>query len=143
MRNSSATLLAGILLAACTSSPTGSPMAPAKPDAPERVCGKQFMIFFSFGEPTITAEADEALRSYVDMIREFAPTRVKLAGHTDTLETDPSALSAARVDLVARRLRELGVTAEIQTRSAGSSEPEVQTPPNTKEAQNRRVTIDY
>jgi len=143
MTKTSAILLANLLMLACTSSPTDGPSTPTRPKEPERVCGKRFEVYFSFEASTITDEADEALRAYVDMIREFAPTRVKLVGHTDTLEPEPSALSKKRVDLVAQRLKALGVTAEIQTRSAGSSELAIETPPGTKEAQNRRVTIDY
>lgn len=143
MPKTSGALLALTLLAACTSNPSENPTVPATRSAPERVLGTQLAIYFSFGKPGITEHGDEALREHAALIREFAPTRVKLAGHADTAEPDPLALSTARANLVAQRLKELGVSAEIQTRSAGSSELAIPTPPGTRESQNRRVTIDY
>lgn len=132
----SSTFAAVLLVSACSSSP-------AVPAVPERVAGKQFSVFFGSGTSAITREADETLQELAALIRDFAPTRVEVAGHADTAEPDPDGVSKARADLVAKRLGALGVTAAIRTRSAGSKQLAVQTPAGTKEAQNRRVTIDY
>lgn len=138
------TVLAAVLcLAACSSNPAEGPSAPDRPAAPERVAGKQFTVFFGSGTPAITGEADETLRDLVPLIREFAPPHIQVVGHADTAESDPDGLSKARADLVTQRLRALGVTTEIRTRSAGSKELGVETPAGTREAQNRRVTIEY
>lgn len=142
-----ATFAAVVVCAACSSNPTVTPTektpTPAAPTAPERVAGQQFAVFFGSGQSAITEQADETLREVATLIREFAPTRVEMVGHADTAEPDPDGVSKARADLVAQRLRALGVTAEFQARSAGAKELLIQTPAGTKEAQNRRVTIDY
>lgn len=136
MNKRSSMFAAALFVAACSSSPTVAP-------APERVSGLQYSVYFSSGSSAITDDADETLRELAGLIREFAPTRVLVAGHADTAEPDPDGVSKARADLVARRLAALSVTSEIRTRSAGATELAVQTPAGTKEAQNRRVTIDY
>jgi len=132
-------ILAAVLFAACSSNPA----APARPDVSERVGGKQFAVFFGAGATTITEDADEVLRDVAALIREFAPTRVLVAGHADTAEADPEGLSGTRADLVKQRLAALGVTAAIQARGAGCRELLIPTPAGTREAQNRRVTIEY
>lgn len=141
MTNTLSTLAVLLLLTACNANP-GTPNGDATPPA-ERVSGRQDVIYFGFGESAITEEADEALRETAMQMREFGPTRIQLAGHADTAEPDPAAVSKARADLVARRLAALGVTAEIQVRGAGANELAIETPAGVREAQNRRVTIAY
>lgn len=101
------------------------------------------MIYYGFNKSAITAEADAVLQESARHIAECAPTRIELVGHTDTAEPEPDGLSKARTDLVARRLKALGVTVEIQARGAGSNELLIRTGPGEKEPQNRRVTIVY
>ena len=144
MTKSMATLAIVTLLAACGPKPTATPTAAATdPDRPEKVCARQEVIYYGFNKPAIGYEAEQVLQASAKHIAECGATRITLVGHADTAEPEPDVVSKERTDLVAQRLRALGVTAEIQARNAGSNELAIQTDPGVKEPQNRRVTIDY
>ncbi len=128
---------------ASTTQPAGTQLASPPADGPEQVCNRQDVIYYGFNKATFNSEADAVLQTSAKQIAECASTRIRLVGHNDTAEPEPDVLSKARTDLVAQRLKALGVTAAIESRSAGSSELAIETGPGAKEPQNRRVTVEY
>lgn len=105
-------------------------------------------ILFAFDSAEVGPEATESIAGVVDRIRDEAPLRVELAGHTDSVASDAYNLdlSQRRADAVAALLREgLGGDApEITAEGFGESTP-VADDDNGRDAaaaaRNRRVVI--
>ena len=103
------------------------------------------MAFFAPGSAELTPEAEAAIAKAVAWFEGGGGTgNIDLLAHTDTAEgaTGPADLSSRRGEAVRRRLIALGVPeARIELRTFGSTAQLVPTPPDTPEAQNRRVEI--
>jgi outer membrane protein OmpA-like peptidoglycan-associated protein len=113
------------------------PLAPAFAARPK----PPFNIFFDFESAELSPAAAEVADA---LAREILPSaRVTLFGNADTAEARPDRLSYARGNEVLKHfLRKpslMKVRFNVVTK--GASAPLVQTGPNTKEPQNRRVEV--
>jgi OOP family OmpA-OmpF porin len=120
-------------LAAAAAVPMLPPAAVAKPES--------FTIYFDFGSTELGAGAKEI----VELIsRAISPRgRVTLSGNCDTAETAPDKLGFSRANAVLTQFLRNKDMARVRFNvvNEGISRPLVPTPPNTKEARNRRVEI--
>lgn len=97
------------------------------------------MIFFSFGEAGITPQAEATINQVVAIFSKRENARVTIVGHTDTAEASVP-LSMARAVAAKIRLVEMGISPDrISIVARGDKDILVQTPPGTREPQNRRV----
>jgi OmpA family len=101
-------------------------------------------IYFEFGVATLTDEAEAALNDILDDIENREIDAVIITGYADTAEEAAGELSERRADTVATELVKTGIARElIRTEGVGSSDLAVPTPRGTREAANRRVTIEF
>lgn len=100
-----------------------------------------FNIFFDFESVDLTSGGAQL----ADLVaRQILPiSRVVLAGHADTAETNPEKISYARGNEVLKYFLRKQSLARVRFNvvSGGIAEPLVKTGPNTKEPRNRRVEI--
>ncbi len=104
-------------------------------------------VQFATGSATLTGQA----RSVLDQLgraltsQDLAQYHFRIEGHTDTVGTpeENKALSQRRADAVATYLRQhFGITADrLQAVGMGEEGLAVPTPPQTANAQNRRVKV--
>jgi outer membrane protein OmpA-like peptidoglycan-associated protein len=82
-------------------------------------------ITFEYAKTTFTTIGEQAVRELAQALKEQQPAHIQLVGHTDVRGSDETnmKLSAARAEAVAAYLKQAGVTAEINTKGVGSSEP--------------------
>jgi outer membrane protein OmpA-like peptidoglycan-associated protein len=82
-------------------------------------------ITFEYAKTTFTPIGEQAARELAQALKEQQTVRIQLVGHTDTRGTEETnkKLSAARAEAVAAFLKEEGVTATIETKGVGASEP--------------------
>ena len=99
-----------------------------------------YMVFFDYGRSSLSAQAGKTLAEFVYWYKFRGDTwQVAVYGYTDTAESS-EALSQARGEAVRQKLVELGIPFEqILVFGMGDKWPLVQTKPNTREPQNRRV----
>ena len=108
--------------------------------------GQPFRVFFDWGKPQLTRDAEATLEEAVAAFRRLRPSRVHVEGHTD--RSGPAAVNLAasrrRAEAVRARLISLGIPASAIGLSAlGESRPIVPTEDGVREAQNRRVEIRF
>lgn len=82
-------------------------------------------ITFDYAKATFTPIGEQAARELAQALKEQSPVRIQLVGHTDIRGSEDTnmKLSAARAEAVADFLKQAGVTATIETRGVGASEP--------------------
>jgi outer membrane protein OmpA-like peptidoglycan-associated protein len=82
-------------------------------------------IIFDYAKTTFTAIGQQAAKELADALKEQQAGKVQLVGHTDSRGTDETnmKLSVARAEAVAAYLKEAGITAVIETKGVGSSDP--------------------
>jgi outer membrane protein OmpA-like peptidoglycan-associated protein len=82
-------------------------------------------ITFEYAKTTFTPIGEQAVRELADALKEQGPARIQLVGHTDIRGNDETnmKLSVARAEAVAAYLKEAGISAVIETKGVGSSEP--------------------
>jgi outer membrane protein OmpA-like peptidoglycan-associated protein len=70
--------------------------------------------------------------------------RVTITGNCDSAEREPEKLGLARANAVLTHLLRHQSMSKVRFNvvSDGASKPAIQTPPNTREARNRRVEIN-
>lgn len=105
-----------------------------------------FLVFFDWGKPELTRDAEATLQEALAAFRRLRPGRVEIEGHTD--RSGPAAVNLAasrrRAEAVRARLIALGIPAAAITVSAlGESRPIVATADGVREAQNRRVEVRF
>lgn len=101
-------------------------------------------VYFDVGQDGLDAGAQAELDAYAKALLASSPTSLEVVGFTDTSgSADLNAkLSAARAESVAAALVDAGVPeGMIQQGSSGEEGLAVPTPDDTREANNRRVTI--
>jgi outer membrane protein OmpA-like peptidoglycan-associated protein len=106
---------------------------------------RAFQIFFDFDKADITPGGRKVIAAAAGAARSGHAVHIMVTGHTDS--SGPVALnqvlSQRRAEAVAAELVADGVSqSEIATRGVGKSGQLVQTPDGTREAQNRRATIE-
>ena len=98
-----------------------------------------FMIFFAFGESEISQQGERTINQFAAFFFRVETGRVTLTGHTDTAEASVP-LSMSRAVAAKMRLLEMGIpAARISIVARGDKGLLVQTPPGTRDPQNRRV----
>lgn len=129
--------------------PEPEPAPQPEPAAPRAaaVCEpSSFLVFFDFDDDTVTTEGGEAINLAVEYLQteECRSASVDVVGHTDTMGSPAynTALSLRRADNVVSSMTTRGVSiVSINTSARGEQELRVETPDETREAENRRVEI--
>ena len=117
--------------------PPPPPMAPA-------VAPPSFMVFFDWDRANLSEQALNTIRQAASAYKQKGNARITATGHTDTSGTEAynMALSLRRANAVKDALAREGVPAtNIAVLGRGEQGLLVQTGPNVREPQNRRVEI--
>lgn len=105
---------------------------------------RQFEVYFATDSAALSPTAREIVRQAANTAKENAPTRINVAGHTDTAGSASynQQLSSRRAEAVRRELIANGVAPdEITTSAHGESDLAVPTADGVHEPRNRRVVI--
>jgi OOP family OmpA-OmpF porin len=119
------------------------PPAPMPPPA-QTVAPPSFMVFFDWDRSNLSDQALTTIRQAANAYKQKGNARVTATGHTDTSGTEAynMALSLRRANAVKDALVREGVSAtNISVVGRGEQGLLVQTGPNVREPQNRRVEI--
>lgn len=105
-----------------------------------------FRIFFDWGKPDITRDAEATLDEVVKAYQQQRPGLIGVAGFTD--RSGPAAVNLAasrrRAEAVKAYLVAHGIPATVITVAGyGESRPIVPTEDGVREVQNRRVEISF
>ena len=121
--------------------------APAPAPAPMvKEMPKPYVVYFDFDRAHLTSEARAIIMQAADDYKKFKPSKIVISGHTDRSGSSPynENLSKRRVSAVADALISNGVPSSGVSQSHhGENKPKVSTPDGKREAQNRRVEIDF
>jgi outer membrane protein OmpA-like peptidoglycan-associated protein len=124
--------------------PPPAPMPAPAPMAKEMP--KPYVVYFGFDRAHLTSEARATIKQAAADYGKFKPSKIVISGHTDRSGANPYnvSLSKRRVSAVADALVSSGVpSARISQSHHGEDRPMVSTADGQREAQNRRVEIDY
>lgn len=108
--------------------------------------GQPFRIFFDWGKPELTRDAQGTLDEVVEAYQRLRMSRIEIAGHADRSGHNAVNLGASRRRAEAAKayLTAHGVpTSAIAVLAFGESQPIVPTEDGVREAQNRRVEIIF
>ncbi len=122
----------------------GQPAPAAPPPAAAPVAPPSFMVFFDWDRANLSEQALTTIRQAANAYKQKGNARVTATGHTDTSGTEAynMALSLRRANAVKDALVREGVPAtNISVLGRGEQGLLVQTGPNVREPQNRRVEI--
>ena len=117
---------------------------PPPPPAAAPVAPPSFMVFFDWDRANLSDQALTTIRQAANAYKQKGNARVTATGHTDTSGTEAynMALSLRRANAVKDALVREGVPAtNISVLGRGEQGLLVQTGPNVREPQNRRVEI--
>ncbi len=117
---------------------------PPPPPAPPMVAPPSFMVFFDWDRSNLSAQALTTIKQAAGAYKLKGNARITATGHTDTSGTEAynMALSLRRANAVKDALVREGVPATaIAVVGRGEQGLLVQTGPNVREPQNRRVEI--
>ena len=117
---------------------------PAPAPAPQSQAARTYQVFFDWDRADLTDRARQILSEAAQATTRVQVTRIEVSGYTDTSgsKTYNQGLSQRRAETVASELVRLGVPrAAISTQAFGETHLLVQTGPNVREPQNRRVEI--
>ena len=125
------------------------PAALAAAAAPAPVPARSYLVFFDWNQYALTSRARQIVVEAAHATSYVHTTRINVNGYTDSSAAPGPAgqkynyaLSVKRAKSVEAELIRNGVPAsEIVIRGYGDTNPLVQTAPNTREPQNRRVEI--
>lgn len=104
----------------------------------------EFLDYFDYGRTELSPAGYRMVRSVAAYARTGHPTRILIAAHMDTAEAAEFSdeLSRRRAQAVASELVMLGIDpALIVIHARGAALLARETPPNTPEPLNRRVTV--
>lgn len=101
-----------------------------------------YLVFFDYERTLVTAEGQKVLDQAVAEFKSGRAQRINVIGHTDSAETSPDLLSAARSQAIASVLIAKGVPVEkIEMSGSGAKRQMAPTKPRTKEPINRRAEV--
>lgn len=106
----------------------------------------EYQINFAFDSSAIEAEANSTLDRVAREIKQYSPSEVVVAGHTDTAGPNDynQKLSERRAMAVSEALTARGVQNRVLDMKAyGQNNLAVQTPDNTPLRENRRVVVEF
>lgn len=118
------------------------PAAPAVAPAPAPA--RTFLVFFDFGQASLTDRARSVIAEAANAARSTNTTRIEVSGNTDTVGSAQynQALSMRRAESVAGELERRGIPrSQMVLQAFGFTRLLVPTGPNVREPQNRRVEI--
>jgi OOP family OmpA-OmpF porin len=121
-----------------------APPPPPPPPQAAPVAPPSFMVFFDWDRANLSEQALTTIRQAANAYKQKGNARVTATGHTDTSGTEAynMALSLRRANAVKDALVREGVPAtNIAVVGRGEQGLLVQTGPNVREPQNRRVEI--
>ena len=121
-----------------------APPPPPPPPALSMVAPPSFMVFFDWDRANLSDQALTTIRQAASAYKTKGNARITATGHTDTSGTEAynMALSLRRANAVKDALVREGVPAtNIAVLGRGEQGLLVQTGPNVREPQNRRVEI--
>ena len=121
-----------------------APPPPPPPPQAAPVAPPSFMVFFDWDRANLSEQALTTIRQAANAYKQKGNARVTATGHTDTSGTEAynMALSLRRANAVKDALVREGVPAtNISVLGRGEQGLLVQTGPNVREPQNRRVEI--
>ena len=122
----------------------GQPAAAPPPPMAPAVAPPSFMVFFDWDRANLSEQALNTIRQAASAYKQKGNARITATGHTDTSGTEAynMALSLRRANAVKDALAREGVPAtNIAVLGRGEQGLLVQTGPNVREPQNRRVEI--
>jgi peptidoglycan-associated lipoprotein len=119
-----------------------APVAEPRPAVAEPACTIS-RVHFAFDSAQLDASARAELKSVATCLEQRRPAAVIVEGHTDERGTTAYnlALGNRRADSVRGYLKDLGVTAALQTISFGKELPLVTGPGESAWSQNRRAEL--
>ena len=132
-------LAATFMIAACDEPAPATAPPPPPPPAPQ-----SFMVFFDWDSAKLNPQATNVVGQAAAAYKTKGSSRITATGHTDTSGTEAynMALSLRRANAVKDALVQQGVPATaIAVVGRGEQGLLVQTGPNVREPQNRRVEI--
>ena len=132
-------LLAATFMIAACDEPAPATAPPPPPPAPQ-----SFMVFFEWDSAKLNPQATSVVGQAAAAYKTKGSSRITATGHTDTSGTEAYnlALSLRRANAVKDALVQQGVPATaIAVVGRGEQGLLVQTGPNVREPQNRRVEI--
>lgn len=134
-----------IFLAACSAPLAAQEAEPAVEAAAEVVPGP-FIIFFDWDGRSIARDDGDILADVIAAYRANSEYRLRLVGHSD--RSGPAGhnrvLARGRAVVVRDYLAEQGIpTGAMELASAGEERPLIATADGVREAQNRRVEIEF
>lgn len=118
----------------------------AAPSSAQDGGGQPFRVFFDWGKPELTRDAEGILNDAAAAYRAHQPNRVEVAGHTDLSGSASFNMAASRrrAEVVKAYLVSQGIRASAIAVSAyGESQPIVSTEDGVREVQNRRVEVRF
>ena len=125
-----------------TTATTVSTAVPAQIQKAEEA--RTYLVFFDWDVADLNTRAKQIIADAAGASSRLAVTRIEVSGHADASGTTVynQGLSMRRAQIVAAELVRLGVKQEaISVAAFGDRRPLVQTAPNAREPQNRRVEI--
>ena len=102
------------------------------------------VVYFGNNEDSLSAGSQAEVQEFASQLAASDPKGLQVVGHTDTVGATElnDRLSKARADSVASALVDAGVSADlISFGASGEDNLAVDTPDNTQEPNNRRVTV--
>ena len=121
--------------------------------APAPQAARSYLVFFDWDKADLTDRARSIVNEAAQAAAHVALTRITVSGYTDNSSAHPGEkageeynmkLSLRRATVVKAELMRDGIAGStIDIHGYGDTHPLVQTGPNTKEAQNRRVEIIF
>jgi hypothetical protein len=132
-------LAATFMIAACDEPAPATAPPPPPPPAPQ-----SFMVFFDWDSAKLNPQATNVVGQAAAAYKTKGSARITATGHTDTSGTEAynMALSLRRANAVKDALVQQGVPATaVAVVGRGEQGLLVQTGPNVREPQNRRVEI--
>jgi Cu-Zn family superoxide dismutase len=121
-------------------------LAGAAPALAQEADGQPFRLFFDWGKPELTRDAQAILDQVAAAYQQRHPSRVIVAGHTDRSGSSSYNLAASkrRAEAVKDYLAAHGIPGGVINASGyGESQPIVPTEDNVREVQNRRVEVSF
>jgi len=120
-----------------------APQVAATPPAPMAPAKKNFTILFDFNKATLNAQGRNQIMAIMLEALNQGSKSITLSGHADRAGNSEynMKLSERRADAVAKALKGIGVTANINMSGLGESKPYVHTVDGKRQALNRRVNV--
>jgi len=122
--------------------PAAQAPAPQQAAAPAR----PFLVFFDWDKADLNNSAQPTIDEIARTIQAGRPATIRLAGHADKSGPDPynMSLSERRAQTVLNALSQKGIRKDqVRVEYFGESRPLVPTADGVREAQNRRVEVNF